>query len=255
MDESICARTPPRGLLLRRRREGDTSDALCVAVAIRPFFTLQPRQCSCPKVFRGAQGIRARGRAAHLPEGARFQELRMKSRVDRIRLLPTVSSRDEAANSLRRAGDAALVVRGVPRMLLLRCPCGCGDDLNINLDGRSGPAWRHYVRRGALTLFPSYWRATHCESHFILWKNEIYWCDWDDYSYWQGPSELESIVLEEMPAAYVSYEVLADRLGELPWDVLKASYSLMRQGKVERHPDRGRGEFRKLTAQALDNPH
>lgn len=173
----------------------------------------------------------------------------MRTKAERIRLRPTVSSRDEAAVSLQHPGDAALVVRGVPRMLLLRCPCGCGDDLSINLDPRAGPAWRHYLRRGALTLFPSYWRATHCGSHFILWKNEICWCDWDDYKYWQGGSELESIVLSIMPEAYVSYEALAERMGELPWDVLKACYALVGEGKAERHPDRKRGEFRKIASQ------
>ena len=169
----------------------------------------------------------------------------MKSKVYRIRLLPTVSSRDEGTSALRQAGDAVMVVRGVPRMLLLRCPCGCGDDLGINLDPRAGPAWRHYVRRGALTLYPSYWRASHCESHFILWNNEIFWCDWDDYGYWEGGSELESAVLGTIPAEYITYEKLADRIGEVPWDVLKACYALTRQKKIERHPDRRRGEFRK----------
>jgi hypothetical protein len=169
----------------------------------------------------------------------------MKTKVERIQLLPAVSTRDDAAKALANTGDAVLVTRGMPRMLLLRCPCGCGDDLNINLDHRVGPAWRHYFRRGTLSLYPSYWRATHCESHFILWDNKIAWCDWDDYSYWQGDSELESVVLAAMSTQYVEYRVLAETLGEVPWDVLKACYGLVRKGRVESHPDRTNAEFRR----------
>lgn len=168
------------------------------------------------------------------------------AKARRINLLPTVSSRDEAASSLSLPGDSALVVRGVPRMLLMRCPCGCGDDLNINLDPRTGKAWRHYVRRGTLTLHPSYWRVDKCRSHFILWKNEIWWCTWDDDVDWRGESELETAVLAILSIDFVSYENLADQLDEVPWEVLKACYALVRRGKAERHADYHRGEFRKI---------
>ncbi len=129
-------------------------------------------------------------------------------------------------------------------MLLMRCPCGCGDDLHINLDRRAGPAWRHYLRRGTLTLHPSYWRADKCGSHFILWKNEIWWCSWDDDVEWQGGSELEATVSEILTKDWRSYEDLADQLGEVPWEVLRACYSLVRQGKAERHPNHRQVEFR-----------
>ena len=56
---------------------------------------------------------------------------------------------------------------------------------------------------------------------------------------------MESAVLGTIPAEYITYEKLADRIGEVPWDVLKACYALTRQKKIERHPDRRRGEFRK----------
>lgn len=163
----------------------------------------------------------------------------------RINLLPTVSSRDQAADSLKLPGDSILVVRGQPRMLLMRCPCGCGDDLSINLDSRVGPAWRHYVRRGALTLHPSYWRVDKCRSHFILWKNDIWWCTWEDYLEWQGESELETAVLAILSDKYVSYEKLADQLDEVPWEVLKACYGLVRRRKAERNPDHRLADFRK----------
>jgi hypothetical protein len=166
-------------------------------------------------------------------------------KAKQITLLPQVTTHDEGLAKLKQAGDATIIVRGVPRLLLMRCPCGCGDNLSINLDGRAGPAWRHYIRHGALTLFPSYWRDSHCGSHFILWKNQIHWCDWDDESYWNESAEIEGRVWEALTHDWVGYEFLADQLGEIPWDVLQACYSLSRRGRVEQHRDRRTGSFRK----------
>src|SRR5882672_3763179 len=116
-------------------------------------------------------------------------------RVDRVVFRGTFAQRDEAAQHLPTTGDAALVVRGMPRLLLLRCPCGCGDLLVLNLDRRAGPAWRYYLRNERVTLFPSYWRESACESHFILWNNSIFWCDWRDYNnIWERASDLEERV-------------------------------------------------------------
>lgn len=164
-----------------------------------------------------------------------------------ITLLPQVATHHDGLAQLKKAGDTVMIVRGVPRMLLMRCPCGCGDDLNINLDRRAGPAWRHYLRQGTLTLYPSYWRDSHCGSHFILWNNEIYWCDWDDDSYWNHTTGIETRVWDSLTYDWVSYEALADQLGEIPWDVLQACYSLARRGRAEQHKDRRTGAFRRKT--------
>src|SRR5438046_1670937 len=95
-------------------------------------------------------------------------------RVQRLHLQGTVASRSDSSGMLRVAGDGVLVERGRPRVLLLMCPCGCGEELAIMLDDQAGPAWRFYRRGGSVTLFPSVWRDTGCESHFILWKDRIY---------------------------------------------------------------------------------
>jgi hypothetical protein len=166
-------------------------------------------------------------------------------KAKQIALLPQADTHDDGLSMLKKAGDTVVVVRGVPRMLLMRCPCGCGDDLSINLDGRAGPAWRHYIRRGALTLFPSYWRDSHCGSHFILWKNQIVWCDWDDEGYWSQSTEIEGRVLAALPHDWIKYEELAEQLDEIPWDVLRACYALVRQRLAEQHSDRRTGAFRK----------
>ena len=92
-----------------------------------------------------------------------------------------------------------------------------------------------YLRNEKLTLYPSYWRNSHCGSHFILWNSEVYWCDWDDDGYWTQTAEIETRVWDSLTYDWINYEVLADQLGEIPWDVLQACYSLTRRGRV-RHP-------------------
>ncbi len=166
-------------------------------------------------------------------------------KADCIRHMGTFSGRDEAIASLVQPGDAALVLRGVARLFVLRCPCRCGDDLIINLDHRTGPAWRFYIRKDDITLYPSYWRDTKCGSHFILWDNQILWCGSDDESHWWKPSTIEERVIEAMPFNFTNYEKLAESLDEIPWSVLQACRSLVRQQRAEIHPDRQKGEFRR----------
>ena len=166
-------------------------------------------------------------------------------RVDRVRFTGTFSYYDEAAAALKSPGDAAIVQRGLPRMLLLNCPCGCGDSLVINLDRRAGAAWRLYRRGAAVTLFPSYWRDTKCGSHFILWNSKVYWCDWDDESIWSNSNDIEGRVLQALSSEFVNYEQLAESLQEIPWDVLQACHALVRKGDAVMNVPRRKGEFRR----------
>src|SRR5438093_7423647 len=105
-------------------------------------------------------------------------------------------SENGAVGLVSASGDAAIVERGTPRLLVMRCPCGCGDDLLINLDRRAGPAWRSYVRGNKLTIFPSYWREDACESHFILWSDRIFWCGFrsEDDDFWVADKSVENAV-------------------------------------------------------------
>lgn len=98
-------------------------------------------------------------------------------RLERFTRLATVARQHEAREHvLAHPGDVALVERGAVRTAVFQCPCGCGDMLVINLDPAAGSAWRHRVDGEVLTLMPSVWRDSGCESHFILWRNELYWC-------------------------------------------------------------------------------
>src|SRR4051812_6368813 len=91
-----------------------------------------------------------------------------------VTLKAVVESRADVGDQLSEPGDAILVRRDRPRWLILRCPCGCGEDIPVNLDSRAGKAWRYYDRGGrGATVFPSIWRDTGCESHFIIWSGHI----------------------------------------------------------------------------------
>src|ERR1051326_4512221 len=114
-------------------------------------------------------------------------------------------------------------------MLILRCPCGCGDDLLVNLDTRVGHAWRYYSTRRGLTLFPSYWREGNCGSHFIIWNDHIYWCYGRESDDWSVSEAIEEAVLAALPDdRFVNYVDLADRLGLIPWEALQACRQLVK---------------------------
>lgn len=85
-----------------------------------------------------------------------------------------VVSRADAGKYLKRPGDAVIVDRQGPRWLVLSCPCGCGTELPINLDHRAGPAWQIYNSpKKGISVYPSIWRDSDCESHFIIRNNKI----------------------------------------------------------------------------------
>jgi len=175
-------------------------------------------------------------------------------RAQQIRFTGTFPHRDEAAESLKFTGDAGLVRRGVARMLLLKCPCGCGDILLLNLDKRAGPAWRMYERARAISLFPSYWRDSKCRSHFIIWNNSIHWCDWEDQDIWTSACGIQDRVFGALTEDFVTYERLAEKLGEIPWDVLVACNALVQKGEAIANEPRSRGEFRRAK-RSLNRDH
>src|SRR5689334_15444381 len=115
--------------------------------------------------------------------------------VNKVRWCGIVASRDDARPLLQKAGDVVLVERGVPRSAILKCPCGCGEDLVLNLDRRLGRAWRLYRDRRGLTLYPSVWRESGCRSHFILWHDDIFMCNTRWESVELGDVSLENRIL------------------------------------------------------------
>lgn len=178
----------------------------------------------------------------------------MKKRVKELKYCGTVENRDAAAPLLTDNGDTVIVERGIPRLIIMRCPCGCGDDLLINLDKRSGKAWRHYLNARGLTLFPSYWRDNGCKSHFIIWNSQIYWCfGWGDaegYETWSVSQSIEDAVYNALPEdRFVKYDSIAAPLDVTPWEVLQACRQLVKAGKAEVDKKSTVGSFRRTKKQ------
>jgi hypothetical protein len=158
------------------------------------------------------------------------KELALMTKSRRVYYKGSVSSRNEVGKYLLDPGDFVIIERGVPRYMVLLCPCGCGDELVINLDKRAGPAWRLYQNFGCYTLYPSYWKDSGCGSHFIIWNNRIHWFDnsyeWDDE--WGVTEEIEKAVLCVLKnEEYIHYLQLADESGILPWECLQACRQLV----------------------------
>jgi len=155
--------------------------------------------------------------------------------ANKITLSGVVSTRLEASAYLRSAGDAVLVERGAPRLLLLLCPCGCGEELAVNLDSRAGPAWRLYRdKKRCISLFPSVWRDSGCRSHFIIWRNRVVlfgvYDDEIEADREIMPS-LSDAIKKRLPAVgLVSFTDMAIELDAVPWDVLAACRRLVALG-------------------------
>ena len=140
----------------------------------------------------------------------------------------------EAMGLLRAPGDYVTVVRGVPRSIVMQCPDGCGELLTVNLDRRSGPAWRSYERNGKLTVYPSVWRETGCKAHFVIWRDHLLWFDGYDTRSGADPGLVEAVqrALPGPGAAHRHYEEIADELSEIPWEVLWVCQTLTREGRA-----------------------
>ena len=160
----------------------------------------------------------------------------MAVRATKIRYLGEAAGQGASRALLKDLGDVALDFRDVPRSLVMKCPDGCGQMLSINLDRRSGKAWRLYGRGDQLTLFPSVWRDEGCEAHFILWRGQIMWCDSKSTVGWHDPELIARVrrLLEGAAPRSIDHVDLALQLDAIPWETLWACESLVRSGIARR---------------------
>lgn len=60
----------------------------------------------------------------------------------------------------------------------MRCPCGCGDKIELMILREARPRWDISVNKaGKPSLHPSVWRKSGCESHFWVRDGRILWCE------------------------------------------------------------------------------
>jgi hypothetical protein len=141
----------------------------------------------------------------------------------------------EAAAVVRRPGDVAIVERGVPRLLVMKCPDGCGDILRVNLDPRAGKAWKIYRGEDGLSLYPSVWRDTGCRSHFVVWDDAIYWGDdWGVVRKGDSDRALITAVLDQLSSSqFKSAEEISEGIDLVPWMVVQIAEELTKNGDAE----------------------
>jgi hypothetical protein len=143
----------------------------------------------------------------------------------------TIDKFGGAVALINAAGDCAIVSRGVPRTLVMICPDGCGETIAVNLDRRIGNAWRKFEHNKKLTIYPSVWKETGCRAHFIVWNDQILWCDVDDAVHIPiDESFIETVFNNLSGSNFLHFENLAESLQAIPWDVLWASNELVRRG-------------------------
>jgi hypothetical protein len=66
--------------------------------------------------------------------------------------------------------------RGAPWLVVMTCPCGCGQPIHLNLLRGARPRWTLTEHGDAtVSLRPSVWRTCGCESHFHLKRSCIVW--------------------------------------------------------------------------------
>jgi len=102
--------------------------------------------------------------------------LRPSRRKESYKSVLFVENHRKASEALGKKDALVVVQRGRPRWLKMRCPCGCGEIISLNLDRAAGENWHLVMQDGKVGLFPSVWRDSGCQSHFILWRNVAYFC-------------------------------------------------------------------------------
>jgi len=86
----------------------------------------------------------------------------------------SVQNRSEATSE-----NGTLVLIGAPnkfKWLRFLCPCGCGDELALNLMVSHYPCWTVAADDHGITVHPSV-NVARCGAHFWLRANTVFWCE------------------------------------------------------------------------------
>jgi hypothetical protein len=88
------------------------------------------------------------------------------------------SDRASATSAAKQRGVAALISSGNARKwLLFACPCGCNQQIALNLMQNHRPHWEvDIVTPIKFTVYPSI-DSTTCGAHFWLRDGMVIWCE------------------------------------------------------------------------------
>lgn len=60
--------------------------------------------------------------------------------------------------------------------VMMRCPCGCGQPVELPLIREVRPRWSLQVDKdGHPTLVPSIWRREGCRAHYFVRRGKVVW--------------------------------------------------------------------------------
>ena len=63
-----------------------------------------------------------------------------------------------------------------PELLAFICPCGCKENILLNLLGDASPQWRFSITDDKIIdVHPSIWRTVGCKSHFWIIDGNVKW--------------------------------------------------------------------------------
>lgn len=63
-----------------------------------------------------------------------------------------------------------------PELLVLKCPCGCNQDIMLNLLKDTKPKWDFdFTSKDEINIYPSIWRNIGCKSHFFIKEGNVDW--------------------------------------------------------------------------------
>lgn len=70
--------------------------------------------------------------------------------------------------------DTQLILIG-KKWLRFKCPCGCGQQISINLMHSYSPKWTAVIKDEKLSLDHSIRLEVGCKSHFSIIDNKVIW--------------------------------------------------------------------------------
>lgn len=91
--------------------------------------------------------------------------------------LPRIFLMDDLPEEVEDNSIYITGVKGKWYFCSLKCPCGCGEIIELNLDTKSRPKWKViWHKSGTISLSPSVNRTLGCISHFYYRFGTVVWC-------------------------------------------------------------------------------
>lgn len=104
-----------------------------------------------------------------------LRSLRRSPRSGRYRL-EVFDERSRAAARAQQAGVIAVFrSAGTDKWCFFKCPCGCEQQIMLNLMRSHHPTWRVVQEEAGPSVYPSV-DSTTCDAHFLVRGGRVMWC-------------------------------------------------------------------------------